>query len=141
MEHHRKLERMYAAAPINGWFQADLRVDHRRAVVHIPLRPEFQHSAGATHGCLYFKAMDDAAFFAANSIVEGVFVLTADFQLKLLKPVVSGSIRAVGEVTSEDARRIYAKADLFNDQGELIGRGEGSFAKSQIPLGPEVHYA
>jgi acyl-coenzyme A thioesterase PaaI-like protein len=35
------------------------------------------HSIHAVHGSVYFKALDDAAFFAVNSLVEDVFVLTA----------------------------------------------------------------
>ena len=36
------------------------------------------HAAGAGHGTIYFKMLDDAAFYAANSMVEEQFVLTTD---------------------------------------------------------------
>ena len=140
MEHFRKLERMYAAAPVNGCFAPTLTVGQGEAEVRILLRPEFHHSAGAAHGTLYFKALDDATFFAANSLVEDHFVLTAKFELQLLRPVVSGEICAKARVTHEDDRRIYCEADLFDSEGQLIGRGQGEFARSQMPLTPEVHY-
>jgi uncharacterized protein (TIGR00369 family) len=141
MEHHRKLERMYAAAPINGWFRPSLRVDKGHAELKIPLRPEFHHSAGATHGTLYFKALDDATFFAANSLVQDVFVLTAHFELQLLRPVVDGELRAVADVVSDDGRRIVADGDLFDAENNLIASGTGHFARSKIKLTPEVKYA
>jgi uncharacterized protein (TIGR00369 family) len=139
-EHFRKLERMYAAAPINRWFAPTLSVSSGRAEVRIPLRPEFHHSAGATHGSVYFKALDDATFFAANSLVTDVFVLTARFELELLRPVVAGELRAVAQVTERGERWIVAEGDLLDDDGALVARGRGRFALSRIPLSPAVHY-
>jgi acyl-coenzyme A thioesterase PaaI-like protein len=140
MEHFRKLERMYAAAPINEWFAPHLKVGQGEAEVRIPLRPDFHHAAGAAHGTLYFKAMDDATFFAANSIVENFFVLTAKFELELLRPVAVGEMCAKARVTGEDERRIYCEASLFDSEEQLIGRGKGEFARSKMALTPDVHY-
>jgi uncharacterized protein (TIGR00369 family) len=140
MEHFRKLERLYAAAPINAWFQPKLHVGNGEAEIRIELRPEFHHAAGATHGTLYFKALDDATFFAANSLVEDVFLLTVHFELELLRPVVAGEVRAVARVTQRDERRIAAAGELFDSDGKLIGRGKGRFARSKIALTPAVHY-
>jgi len=140
MEHFRKLERMYASAPINEHFQPVLTVASGRAEVRIPLRDDFHHSAGAVHGSLYFKALDDATFFAANSLVESVFVLTARFELDLLAPVSKGSLVATAWVSGEDDRRIYAEGELHDGEGKILARGKGHFARSQIPLTPEVHY-
>jgi uncharacterized protein (TIGR00369 family) len=139
-EHFRKLERMYAAAPINAWFKPTLRVSAAEAEVRIPVRPDFHHSAGAVHGSLYFKALDDATFFAANSLVDDAFVLTARFELDLLRPVVTGELRAVAKVTERGERRITAEGELFDAEGKVIARGKGSFALSKIPLTPAVHY-
>lgn len=139
-EHFRKLERMYATAPINAFFKPELRVSHARAELRIPLRPDFHHAAGATHGSVYFKALDDATFFAANSLVEDVFVLTATFELQLLAPVVEGAIRAVARVTERGERRLTAEGELFDAQGTVIARGKGTFARSRIALTPAIHY-
>jgi uncharacterized protein (TIGR00369 family) len=141
MEHYRKLERMYAAAPINTYFAPRLTIGEGRAEIHIDVRPDFHHSAGAMHGVLYFKALDDATFFAANSLVEGHFVLTARFEIDFLKPVSIGTVRAVATVSSQEGRRIKATGELFDQDGRLVGRGTGHFAQSRIPLTPDVHYA
>ena len=140
-QHFRKLERMYAAAPINAWFKPTLVVSAGAADVRIPVRPDFHHPAGAVHGALYFKALDDATFFAANSLVQDVFVLTAHFELDLLRPVVAGELRAVARVTERDERRISAEGELFDAEGSVIARGRGTFARSKISLTPAVHYA
>ena len=140
MEHYRKLERMYAKAPINAFYGPVLTVSEGRAEVEIEVQSKHHHSAGAMHGSVYFKMLDDAAWFAANSVVPDVFVLTTTFEVNLLRPVAKGRIRAVGVVTAQDERRIHATAELFDDQGTVIGRGQGRFALSRIPLTPEVHY-
>ena len=140
MEHYRKLERMYDAAPINQWFKPELTVGEGQAELRLPLRDDFHHAAGAVHGSVYFKALDDATYFAVNSTVPDLFVLTARFEMDLLKPVRTGSLVAKAKVTGKDERRIYATGELFDDQGVLLAVGKGAFARSQIPLTPEVHY-
>jgi len=140
MEHHRKLERMYAAAPINEYFAPRLRIEHGAAEIQIDVRPDFHHAAGAMHGVVYFKALDDATFFAANSLVDDVFVLTAGFEIEFLKPVVDGTIFARARVTGEEDRRIVAVGELFDSDKRLVGRGTGRFARSKLRLTPDVHY-
>jgi uncharacterized protein (TIGR00369 family) len=134
MEHYRKLERMYAAAPTNEYFASRLTVAEGRAEVRILVRPDFHHAAGAMHGSVYFKALDDATFFAANSLVTDVFVLTARFEIEFLRPVASGEVRAVGKVTGDDGHRIEAAGDLYDDENRLVGRGVGYFARSKLAL-------
>jgi len=140
MEHYRKLERMYAAAPINEYFAPRLRIERGEAELQIDVRDDFHHAAGAMHGVVYFKALDDATFFAANSLVEDVFVLTARFEIEFLKPVAMGTITARARVTAEEERRIVAVGELFDSRERLVGRGVGRFARSKLALTPDVHY-
>ena len=106
-DHFRKLERMYAAAPINAYFEPVLRVFDGVAKITIPVKPEFFHAAGAIHGSVYFKALDDSAFFAANSLVEDGFVLTVSFNVFLTRPVSGGELRVtVPKVTERRGKAI-----------------------------------
>ena len=70
MEHYRKLENMYHNHPLNEFYEAKMTISDRSAVITIPIDPKLFHAAGATHGSVYFKALDDAAYFAVNSIVD-----------------------------------------------------------------------
>ena len=140
LEHYRKLERMYALAPINQFYRPTLQVQEGAAVLTIPVREAFHHTAGAMHGSVYFKALDDAAFFAANSLVQDVFVLTATFELTFLRPVQSGDIRAEGKVIGHEGRRILASSTLFDAHGTKVAEGSGTFALSKISLNQEVGY-
>jgi uncharacterized protein (TIGR00369 family) len=134
------LERMYAAAPVNGLFRPKLTVSEGQAEVVIPVRPELFHAADAVHGSVYFKAMDDAAFFAANSLVEDRFVLTASFTIYFLRPIAKGEMRAVGRVVHSTPKQFLAEAELHDGDNKLIGRGSGTFVRSQIELTPEMGY-
>ena len=134
-EHFRGLERMYLTrASINDYFRPSMIVGEGEAEVRIEVDPKFFHAAGAVHGTVYFKAMDDAAFFAANSVVEDVFVLTTGFNIHLLRPVTEGTLIAKGTLVSATRSLLIADAVLTDDKGRLLGRGTGSFMRSTMKL-------
>ncbi len=139
-EHFRRLERMYASAPINAFFAPALTVSDGRAEVTISVRPDFFHAAHAVHGSVYFKALDDAAFFAANSVIHAVFVLTVSFNIVLLSPVTRGTLVATGQLVHRSGNLLVAEALLNDDRDRTVARGSGTFMHSKIPLGPAVGY-
>ena len=139
-EHYRKLEQMYARAPINRFFEPRLSVSRGRAQVVIAIREDFFHAANAVHGSVYFKAMDDAAFFAANSLIRDYFVLTVHFDTYLTRPVSKGEMKAEGRVVHQSRRLLIAEAVLTDSKDRQIARGSGSFMPSRKPLGPEIGY-
>jgi len=140
-EHYRRLERMYATAPTNAYYRPELRIGEATATIRVQVREEFFHAAGAVHGSVYFKLLDDAAFFAVNSLITDVFVLTTSFQTYLTRPVSSGALVAEGHVVSRTRRLYVAEAVLRDDRGREVGRGSGTFMPSQIPLDARVNYA
>ena len=140
-EHFRKLERMYHGAPINRYFQPTLRVSQGSAELQMPVKPDLFHAAHALHGSVYFKALDDAAFFAVSSLVADVFVLTASYNIYLTRPVTEGVLRASGRVVHSSRKLFLAEAELVDAQERLVARGSGSFMRSTIALTPQVGYA
>ena len=139
-EHFRKLERMYAAAPINAFFAPALHVSEGCAEVTIAIRPDFLHAAQALHGSVFFKALDDATFFAVNSVVPDVFVLTVSFTIYLLRPVAEGVIVASGRLVHKSRTVLSADAELHDQQGRQVARGSGIFMRSAIPLSARIGY-
>ena len=117
-----------------------MTVADRSAVITIPIGPKFFHAAGATHGSVYFKALDDAAFFAANSIVDDVFVLTTSFNIYLTQPITDGIMRAEGKLSYVNKSQLIGEAVLFDSNDEEIARGSGMYIKSKIKLTPEIGY-
>lgn len=133
-QHFRGLERAYAAAPVTGWMGTTARVGDGRATVTLPIRKDFLHAASAVHGSLYFRMLDDAAFFAANSRVTDVLVLTSSFHIDFSRPVVDGVLRAEGTAVNQSRRLVAAEAELFDQEGNLLAKGSGSFMPSGISL-------
>lgn len=139
-EHFHKLEHMYLHTPINSFYKPTILVSAGSTEICIPIRSDFFHAAFAVHGSVYFKAMDDAAFFACNSLITGFFVLTVTFNIYFLRPVSHGEIRAFGRVIHHSNRLLVADSILTDSDGLEIGRGSGSFMPSKIPLTPEMGY-
>jgi uncharacterized protein (TIGR00369 family) len=129
------------AATINDYFKPSITIGDGVTEIRIGVDPKFFHAAGAVHGSVYFKAMDDAAFFAANSVVEDVFVLTTNFNIQLLRPVTEGTLIARGTLISQTRSLLIADAELKDDRDRLVGRGTGSFMKSRIRLEDISGYA
>lgn len=92
------------------------------------------HAAGAAHGTIYFKMLDDAAFYAANTLVSDRFLLTTSFNLHFTKPVREGRVTAEGRWVSGKRRVFVAESRLIDEEGDEIGRGTGTFMRSHIEL-------
>jgi uncharacterized protein (TIGR00369 family) len=131
---------MYASAPVNEYYTPKMRVSEGRAEVIMSVRPDFFHAAGAVHGLVYFKALDDAAFFAVNSLVEDVFMLTVSFNIYLTRPIAEGEMKATGRVVHRSRHLFVAESVLSDSDGREIARGSGTFLPSSIPLSSEVGY-
>lgn len=138
--HYRRLENMMHSAPIVKLVGARISISEGRVEITIPVRSDLFHAAKALHGSIYFLALDNAAFFAVNSLVEDVFVLTTSFTTYMSRPVSSGFIRAIGTVVNRNNSQFIAEAVLYNSEGMEIGRGNGVFMRSKIPLDERIGY-
>ncbi|MDE2619435.1 MAG: PaaI family thioesterase [Sphingomonadales bacterium] len=133
--HWRALESLYASAPINTMFDSSLTVlGEGAARIAFTIDPRVHHAAGAAHGTIYFKMLDDAAFYAANTLVTDRFLLTTSFNLHFVRPVKRGRVIAEGRWISGRRRVLVAEARLVDEEGEEIGRGTGTFMRSRIAL-------
>ena len=133
--HHRALESLYAAAPINRLFESNLEIEAGGlARIRFTLDERHFHAAGAVHGTSYFKMLDDAAFYAANSLVTDRFLLTTAFTLLFTQPLGPGPVVAEGRWTNGRRRVFNADARLLDRHGEEVARGTGTFMRSRIPL-------
>jgi uncharacterized protein (TIGR00369 family) len=133
--HLRALERLYRSAPINALFESRLELPLAgQSAIHFTVGAENYHAAGAAHGTLYFKMMDDAAFYAANSMVSDRFLLTTAFNLHFTKPMRRGEAVAEGRWVSGKRRVFVAEARIIDSSGEECARGTGTFLRSSIAL-------
>jgi uncharacterized protein (TIGR00369 family) len=105
------------------------------------VKPDFFHAADAVHGSVYFKLLDDAAFFAVNSLIDDYFALTASFTTYLLRPISEGTMKANGTVVHAGARSFIAESVVMDGEGKQIARGSGNFVVSKIRLTADMGYS
>ena len=132
--HFRSLESLYRSAPINAFFRSGIEIERGLARIRFEVEPAAFHAANAAHGTLYFKMMDDAAFYACNSLVSDRFLLTTAFNLLFTRPLRSGPVIAEGKWASGRRRVLIGEARLIDADGEEAARGTGTFMRSHIPL-------
>jgi len=140
--HYRKLENLYLNAKIQriAYPSTTIHIEKDMAEIGLDVEEKYFHGMEAMHGSVYFKMLDDAAFFAANSAVTDVFVLTTSFHINLYRPVKQGRLKAVGKLKFQSRNYLTAEASLFDERGREIASGTGNFAKSRHLLTPEIGY-
>ena len=133
--HYRALERLYTSAPINDLFNSQLEIlGEGKSRITFEVTEASFHAAGAAHGTIYFKMLDDAAFYAANTRATDRFLLTTSFNLHFTKPVKNGKVTAEGVWVSGKRRVFVAESRLIDAEGDEVGRGTGTFMRSRIAL-------
>ena len=127
---------MYLGAHINTqlYETTQCHIILEKATISLTISEKYFHALNAIHGSVYFKLLDDAAYFTVQSLVEDMFVLTASFNINFLRPVNSGTITAIGKVTSKSENRFVAESTLYNEAGKKVAFGTGTFVKSNKKL-------
>lgn len=131
---------MYHDAPINAFYVPTLEVGEASATLRIPMRPEFHHAAQAAHGSVLFKALDDAAYFAASSLLEDALLVTAAFHMHFLRPFRAGTLVAEGRAVYGGKRQWVAEAVARDESGDELARGSGTFVPTSIRLADVAGY-
>lgn len=138
--HYRKLERMYNASPINTFYKPTLTVEEGFAKIEMDVHESFFHSARAVHGAVYFKLLDDAAWFAANSLETEVFLLTTSFTTYITRPISSGVMHVEGEVVNMNKSQFIAESVVYDENDYEIARGSGIFVRGKTRLEDAMGY-
>jgi len=141
-EHFKKLQTMYKMAKVNTrlYQSTECKIELEKATISLTVSDKYFHGAGAIHGSVYFKLLDDSAYFAVNSIVTEVFVLTTSFNINLIRPVTEGKITAIGKIKYKSRNLFVAESTLYNEAGKEVAFGTGNFARSKIELNADVGY-
>lgn len=133
--HFRRLEALYQEARVNQ--EADpprMEVEQGRARVRYMSGASQHHGGGAVHGSVLFRLLDDAAFFAVNSVVRDAMVLTVQFEIHFARPVEAGELIAIGELRTPGRQLFRADSSIYDGKGRELAYGRGSFTKSKMPF-------
>ena len=77
--------------------------------------------------------LDDAAFYAANSLVSDRFLLTTAFNLLFTRPMKAAGDRR-GPLDQRAAAGVRRRGADRRFEGEECARGTGTFLRSHIAL-------
>lgn len=138
--HFKSLVKMHDAVKINEFYKPTLLVSEGAAEIEIELTEKFNHAAGGVHGSVYFKMLDDAAWYAANSLEAEYFLVTVSFTTYITRPVSSGKMKAVGKVVNKNKSQFISESVVYDSDGREIGRGNGVFVRSKAPLADAQGY-
>tara|TARA_Y100001970_G_C13541082_1_gene512284 strand:- start:13 stop:489 length:477 start_codon:yes stop_codon:yes gene_type:complete len=133
-KHFNCLMNIYNKAPINQIYQPKIDLSLGECNIEMEVLEKFHHSGQILHGSVFFKMLDDAAFFASNSYVEDVFLVTTSFTTYLTRPVSKGKIQSIGKVVNQNKTQIISESVLYDDKKREIARGSGIFVRSKFPL-------
>lgn len=135
MIHFQRLTRLYENAPIHNFYQGiEMKVEDKKSTITLPIDSRYFHGGMAVHGSVYFKLLDDAAYFACQTQIHDYFILTTNFNINLRRPITSGIITATGEFESMNDSIIIGKSTLKDENGKICGTGVGEFMKSKTRL-------
>ncbi len=139
--HFNRLINMYNSAPINQYFNPKIEISLGKSLITIQVSENLHHSAKTLHGSVYFKMLDDAAYFAASSYIEDVFIVTTTFTTYFTRPISEGVIYSKGKVVNRSKSQIIAEAVLYDKKKVEIARGSGVFIKSKFDLENTIGYS
>ena len=141
-KHFEKLKNMYLNANVDTkiFDTTECEIELEKATISLEISEKYFHALGAIHGAVYFKLLDDAAFFAVHSIIDDVFALTTSFNTNIISPVSSGKITAIGKIRFKSQNLFVAESTLYNEAGKELAFGTGNFSKSRIKLSEKIGY-
>lgn len=108
----------------------EFRMEEGRAVCDF-VAPDFlQGYPGQAHGGGVATMLDEAMGWAVYG--QGIWAMTAKFEMRFRRHVPLGEpLSVAGWVTRDRGRFIELRAELRNQQGELLAEADGLFARVQ----------
>ncbi len=131
--HLENLEHMYLAAPYNAGHEPGIKISLGEADIVVPIQEDHFNAAGVLSSTICFKAMNDAAIFAVNSLVVDAVALTMSFSISLTRTPATGELLARGRFVGMSGDQYLAESILTDSNGEEIGRGEGALEVRDDP--------
>ena len=131
--HYTFLAEVFQAAPINQriFSGSELRLAEGSAEYRLAVKEDFFHAAMAMHGAVYFKMLDDAAYFAAATLEQEYFIVTKSYEIHFVRPVTEGQLTARGTVIEAREGEWLAQSEIINEHGKVVGKGQGLFVRSR----------
>ena len=98
-----------------------------RVVVELKAGPQHRHGGGVVQGGVITQVADAAMGLSLATLQEDhVWNTTIELKINFLRPVVEGTLRAVGRVVEIKQSLLFAEADVFDAQDRLVARASST---------------
>ena len=98
-----------------------------RVVVELEAGPQHRHGGGVVQGGVITQVADAAMGLSLATLQEDhVWNTTIELKINFLRPVVEGTLRAVGRVVEIKQSLLFAEADVFDAQDRLVARASST---------------
>jgi uncharacterized protein (TIGR00369 family) len=102
-------------------------VEEARAVVELDAHAGHRHEGGVVQGGIITQIADAAMGISLLTVQpEGEQNTTIELKINFIRPVVEGTLRAVGRVVQVRRTLLFAEADVFDQDGRLVARASST---------------
>ena len=100
------------------------------ATLVVPVRPELMRNDWIVHGGVMASLIDSAFAFAIIPLLgDGERTVTVDLTIHYLRPLSSGTAKAVARVVRTGRRVVTVSADLFDDNEKLAATALSTYLR------------
>ena len=141
-DHQKRLQRVYASAPIMRYYNTSyLGFTEEGTKLTLQVEGKYLVGENTLHSSVSFRMLDDAAWFACAAAETEHFIEIRSFNVEFVRPVTGGKITAVGTVTNKTDSSFEAKAELFDENEQLVASGTGQIARTDRPWADVFGYS
>ena len=98
-----------------------------RVVLELVAGPQHRHCGGVVQGGVITQIADAAMGMSLATLQEdGNWNTTIELKINFLRPVVEGTLRAIGRVVDMRQTLLFGEADVVDAEGRLVARASST---------------
>lgn len=98
-----------------------------RVVIELEAGPQHRHGGGVVQGGVITQIADAAMGMSLATLQkDGNWNTTIELKINFIRPVVEGTLRAVGRVIEMRRSLLFSEADVVDSQGRLVARASST---------------
>jgi len=122
---------MVGDGPRAGWQETIgarlAEVEPGRVVIELEAEARHRHEGGVAQGGIITQIADAAMGMSLMTLQEdGRSNTTIELKINFLRPVVEGTMRAVGRVVELRSTLLFSEADVYDEEGKLVAHASST---------------
>ncbi len=106
-----------------------IKADNGHSIVELVIEEKHLQAYGILHGGVLATLIDNGIGAAVHSLLtDDQASATVDLNIKFLKGISEGVLRAEGKVFKQGRSMMFAECSILDDKDQLIAWGSGTFA-------------